>query len=123
VKDVPIIAPPARKQFYTNRRSSSGAGKRWFVYAKPPFGGPAHILRYLGRYTHRTFIHTSPRSRATDLQMALNDTRDHAAVFASIFSSTGDRTEAANPAAKSAPEPRNQTIECSARSPPANGNR
>jgi predicted Zn-ribbon and HTH transcriptional regulator len=27
--------------------------KKWFVYAKPPFGGPAHVLRYLGRYTHR----------------------------------------------------------------------
>jgi hypothetical protein len=30
--------------------------KRWFVYAKPPFGGPAHVLRYLGRYTHRIAI-------------------------------------------------------------------
>ena len=23
------------------------------VYAKPPFGGPAHVLKYLSRYTHR----------------------------------------------------------------------
>jgi hypothetical protein len=30
--------------------------KKWFVYAKPPFGGPAHVLRYLGRYTHRIAI-------------------------------------------------------------------
>jgi Putative transposase/Transposase zinc-binding domain len=30
--------------------------KKWFVYAKPPFGGPAHVLRYLGRYTHRMAI-------------------------------------------------------------------
>jgi hypothetical protein len=30
--------------------------KTWFVYAKPPFGGPAHVLRYLGRYTHRMAI-------------------------------------------------------------------
>lgn len=30
--------------------------KRWIVYAKPPFGGPAHVLRYLGRYTHRIAI-------------------------------------------------------------------
>jgi hypothetical protein len=28
----------------------------WVVYAKPPFGGPAQVLRYLGRYTHRTAI-------------------------------------------------------------------
>ncbi len=25
-------------------------------YAKPPFGGPEHVLRYLGRYTHRIAI-------------------------------------------------------------------
>jgi len=25
----------------------------WVVYAKPPFGGPEQVLRYLGRYTHR----------------------------------------------------------------------
>jgi hypothetical protein len=30
--------------------------KRWVVYAKPPFGGPQHVLRYLGRYTHRIAI-------------------------------------------------------------------
>ena len=30
--------------------------KKWFVYAKPPFGGAAHVLRYLGRYTHRMAI-------------------------------------------------------------------
>ena len=28
----------------------------WVVYAKPAFGGPAHVLRYLGRYTHRVAI-------------------------------------------------------------------
>jgi hypothetical protein len=28
----------------------------WVVYAKPPFGGPAHVLEYLGRYTHRVAI-------------------------------------------------------------------
>jgi hypothetical protein len=30
--------------------------KRWYVYAQPPFGGPQHVLRYLGRYTHRMAI-------------------------------------------------------------------
>ena len=30
--------------------------KNWFVYAKPPFGGAEHVLRYLGRYTHRMAI-------------------------------------------------------------------
>ena len=28
----------------------------WHVYAKPPFGGPAQVLAYLGRYTHRVAI-------------------------------------------------------------------
>jgi hypothetical protein len=30
--------------------------KSWIVYAKRPFGGPAHVIRYLGRYTHRVGI-------------------------------------------------------------------
>jgi hypothetical protein len=29
---------------------------KWVVYAKPPFGGPEHVFRYLGRYTHRVAI-------------------------------------------------------------------
>lgn len=29
---------------------------KWVVYVKPPFGGPAQVLRYLGRYTHRVAI-------------------------------------------------------------------
>ena len=28
----------------------------WVVYAKPPFGGPQHVLEYLGRYTHRVAL-------------------------------------------------------------------
>jgi hypothetical protein len=28
----------------------------WVVYAKPPFGGPEHVLEYLARYTHRVAI-------------------------------------------------------------------
>jgi hypothetical protein len=30
--------------------------KDWVVYAKPPFAGPEHVSRYLGRYTHRIAI-------------------------------------------------------------------
>jgi hypothetical protein len=30
--------------------------KDWVVYAKPAFGGPLQVLRYLGRYTHRVAI-------------------------------------------------------------------
>jgi Putative transposase/Transposase zinc-binding domain len=30
--------------------------KKWNVYAKAPFGGPAQIVEYLGRYTHKVAI-------------------------------------------------------------------
>lgn len=30
--------------------------KPWVVYAKPPFGGPLQVLKYLARYTHRVAI-------------------------------------------------------------------
>ena len=30
--------------------------KDWVVYSKRPFGGPQHVLHYLGRYTHRVAI-------------------------------------------------------------------
>jgi len=36
----------------------------WVVYAKRPFGGPEHVLRYLGAYTHRVAI---SNSRLVDL--------------------------------------------------------
>lgn len=29
---------------------------RWVVYCKRPFGGPEHVLKYLGQYTHRIAI-------------------------------------------------------------------
>ena len=28
----------------------------WVVYSKPPFSSPAHVIDYLGRYTHRVAI-------------------------------------------------------------------
>ena len=43
-------------------RASSNAGSppvartEWVVYAKPPFGGPEQVLKYLARYTHRVAI-------------------------------------------------------------------
>lgn len=39
--------------------------KNWFVYAKSPFAGPAAVLAYLARYTHRVAISNS-RLRALD---------------------------------------------------------
>ena len=35
---------------------AAAGNTEWVVYAKAPFGGPAQVLRYLGRYTHRVAI-------------------------------------------------------------------
>jgi Putative transposase len=35
---------------------SVAAHTDWVVYAKPPFGGPEQVLKYLARYTHRAAI-------------------------------------------------------------------
>ena len=32
------------------------AARNWVVFAKPPFGGPEQVVRYIGRYTHRIAI-------------------------------------------------------------------
>jgi Putative transposase/Transposase zinc-binding domain len=39
-----------------NRLLKSVRAREWWVYAKPPFGGPAQVLAYLGQYTHRIAI-------------------------------------------------------------------
>lgn len=41
---------PLVKKLYSNN---------WVVYAKPPFGGPESVLKYLARYTHRIAISNS----------------------------------------------------------------
>jgi hypothetical protein len=35
---------------------NSLAHLKWVVFAKPAFGGPTQVIRYLGRYTHRVAI-------------------------------------------------------------------
>ena len=49
----------------------------WVVYAKPAFGGPLHVLRYLGRYTHRIAI-SNHRLLAFDGQRVTFRWRDYA---------------------------------------------
>ena len=79
---VRVLAPVFRgkflaglKQLYQDGRLSltGGAGKlrdpfewlnlldrlyksSWWVYSKPPFGGPEQVLKYLARYTHRVAL-------------------------------------------------------------------
>lgn len=47
----PLKAPAAFNTYLAPTRQTE-----WVVYAKPPFGGPRHVLEYLGRYTHRVAI-------------------------------------------------------------------
>jgi hypothetical protein len=51
----------------------------WVVYAKPPFGGPAQVLAYLGRYTHRVAIANSRLISLATAQVAFRwrDYRHH----------------------------------------------
>jgi hypothetical protein len=50
----PASALAASRQFAGLLRSVHR--QDWVVYAKPAFGGPEQVLRYLGRYTHRVAI-------------------------------------------------------------------
>jgi len=49
----------------------SSRTQRVVVYAKPPFGGPAHVLEYLGRYTHRVAISNRRLLALQDGQVSL----------------------------------------------------
>ena len=49
----------------------------WVVYAKPAFGGPEKVLRYLGRYTHRIAI-SNHRLLAFDGQRVTFRWKDYA---------------------------------------------
>jgi Putative transposase/Transposase zinc-binding domain len=46
-----LAYPPAFREFLQVAYKTD-----WVVYSKPPFGGPAQVLDYLGRYTHRVAI-------------------------------------------------------------------
>jgi hypothetical protein len=46
-----LAQPTAFKRLLKSVRA-----REWWVYAKPPFGGPEQVLAYLGRYTHRVAI-------------------------------------------------------------------
>jgi putative transposase/transposase-like zinc-binding protein len=46
-----LAKPLAFKRLLASLRA-----REWWVYAKPPFGGPEQVLAYLSRYTHRVAI-------------------------------------------------------------------
>jgi hypothetical protein len=55
-----LIAPPALADPVARARFlATLCSKEWVVYAKPPFGGPQQVLKYLARYSHRVAISNS----------------------------------------------------------------
>lgn len=46
-----LADPESRALFLRDMRRNE-----WIVYAKPPFGSPEQVLKYLARYTHRVAI-------------------------------------------------------------------
>jgi Putative transposase/Transposase zinc-binding domain len=49
-----VTEPTASNQF--ERLLEVSTRTQWVVYAKPPFGGPEQVLKYLAQYTHRAAI-------------------------------------------------------------------
>jgi Putative transposase/Transposase zinc-binding domain len=49
-----LVEPVTRVRWYAARNA-----QEWVAYAKPPFGGPEQVLKYLARYTHRVAISNS----------------------------------------------------------------
>lgn len=52
--------------------------KRWVVYAKEPFGGPAQVVEYLGRYTHKVAISNNRIKAVSDTGVVTFDYKDYA---------------------------------------------
>jgi hypothetical protein len=51
--------------------------KSWVIYAKRPFGGPAQVYRYLGRYTHRVAISNARLTNADERAVCFRTRGDH----------------------------------------------
>jgi hypothetical protein len=49
----------------------------WVAYAKRPFGGPDHVIRYLSRYTHRVAISSSRLVSVDDDAIVFHTHRPH----------------------------------------------
>ncbi len=52
----PVSLAPLQDAFVFDELLRTQECQEWVVYAKPPFGGPQQVLKYLSRYTHRVAI-------------------------------------------------------------------
>jgi hypothetical protein len=69
---LPLAEEQAFRAFLDSLREQD-----WVVYAKPPFGGPEHMLHYLARYTHRVAI-SNHRIVAVNASQVLFRWKDYA---------------------------------------------
>jgi len=58
-----LATPKARRRWFDRLHR-----REWVVYAKPPFGGPDTVLKYLARYIHRVAL-------SNERLLALHDAR------------------------------------------------
>jgi hypothetical protein len=63
---LPSLADPVSRAAWL----AALAGRDWVVYAKPPFGGPEQVLKYLAQYTHRVAISNSRLLELRDGQVS-----------------------------------------------------
>ena len=63
---------PQATQALWNERQRQLYKHKWVVYAKAPLGGPAQVLEYLSRYTHRTAISNERIRAITSEEVAFN---------------------------------------------------
>jgi hypothetical protein len=65
-----IALDPQRSNAAWSQRQKQLYKHDWVVYAKTPLGGPAQVLEYLSRYTHRTAISNERIRWTSDSQVA-----------------------------------------------------
>ena len=65
-----IAFDPQRDDAAWRQRQKQLYKHDWVVYAKTPLGGPAQVLEYLSRYTHRTAISNERIRWISDSQVA-----------------------------------------------------
>ena len=68
---------PQATQALWNERQRQLYKHAWVVYAKAPLGGPAQVLEYLSRYTHRTAISNERIRAITPEEVAFNVRANH----------------------------------------------
>jgi hypothetical protein len=65
-----IVHDPQADEAAWKQRQRALYRHDWVVYAKTPLGGPAQVLEYLSRYTHRTAIGNERIKAITDTEVA-----------------------------------------------------